>query len=215
MTNDRVLSVFDEVIVQADKAVRTLLGTIETTDRDYPAQDCPDASLSENERRHAAGLMRVNYAGEVSAQALYQGQAVTARLDEVREEMEQAALEENDHLAWCGKRLEELGSRPSFLNPFWYLGSFMIGAIAGIAGDEWSLGFVAETEEQVGRHLDSHLEKLPDSDERSKAILEQMREDELAHRDKALAAGGRELPDLCKDAMALISKIMTKTAYYF
>jgi ubiquinone biosynthesis monooxygenase Coq7 len=158
--------------------------------------------------------MRVNHAGEVSAQALYQGQALTAKLAEVRGKMERAALEENDHLAWCERRLKELDSHTSMLNPLWYTGSFAIGALAGLAGDKWSLGFVVETERQVVKHLDEHLSRLPEQDRRSRAILEQMKEDETHHATAALNAGGAELPEPVRQLMRLTSKVMTNAAYY-
>jgi ubiquinone biosynthesis monooxygenase Coq7 len=158
--------------------------------------------------------MRVNHAGEIAAQGLYQGQAATAELPEVRAAMEQAAEEENDHLAWCEARLAELGSRPSVLGPLWYAGAFAIGAGAGLVGDRWSLGFVAETERQVVRHLEEHLGMLPADDARSRAILEQMKEDELAHGSAALEAGGAELPRPVKALMGLVSKLMTRGAYW-
>ncbi len=157
--------------------------------------------------------MRVNHAGEVSAQALYQGQAFTAKLPNVREKMQQAAIEENDHLIWCEERLKELNSHTSLFNPLWYAGSFTIGALAGSAGDKWSLGFVVETENQVVRHLEQHLNSLPTSDAKSKAILEKMKEDELHHATMALESGAAELPKPAKLLMKLTSKIMTKTAY--
>jgi ubiquinone biosynthesis monooxygenase Coq7 len=158
--------------------------------------------------------MRVNHAGEISAQALYQGQALTARLPTVRGKMEQAAVEENDHLAWTAERIRELGTHTSVLAPFWYAGSFAIGALAGIAGDKWSLGFVAETEHQVIRHLDAHLARLPEQDAKSRAILELMRTDEARHATTALAAGGATLPEPVRRLMALSSKVMTTTAYW-
>jgi ubiquinone biosynthesis monooxygenase Coq7 len=158
--------------------------------------------------------MRVNHAGEVAAQGLYQGQAATAELAEVRAAMEQAADEENDHLAWCEERLTELGSRPSLLGPLWYAGAFAIGAGAGLVGDRWSLGFVAETERQVVRHIEEHLGMLPADDERSRAILEQMKADELAHGSAALAAGGVELPAPVRGVMGAVSKFMTRGAYW-
>ena len=158
--------------------------------------------------------MRVNHTGEVCAQALYHGQALTAKLPNVRDEMKQAALEEQDHLAWCEDRLKELDSLPSLLNPVWYGLSFGMGAIAGIAGDKYSLGFVAETERQVSLHLQSHLDQLPAHDDRSKRILEQMNQDELHHRESALEAGGVELPFAVKITMTAISKLMTTTSYY-
>jgi len=169
--------------------------------------------MSAAEKKHAAGLMRVNHAGEVSAQGLYSGQALTARLPDVREKMERAALEENDHLEWCERRLEELGSHKSLLNPLWYFGSFAIGAAAGIAGDKWSLGFVAETEHQVIKHLDEHLESLPEQDAKSRAVVEQMKEDEAHHATVALQHGGAELPEPVKKVMGLTSKVMTTLAY--
>jgi ubiquinone biosynthesis monooxygenase Coq7 len=159
-------------------------------------------------------LMRINHTGEVCAQALYQGQALTAKLPEVRQSMERAAQEENDHLAWCDSRLKAPDNRKSLLNPFWYAGSFMIGAAAGLAGDKWSLGFVAETEHQVEDHLENHLKRLPPQDQKSRAVLEQMKEDEIHHATVALEAGGAELPGPIKLAMKLTSKLMTKSVYY-
>jgi ubiquinone biosynthesis monooxygenase Coq7 len=158
--------------------------------------------------------MRGNHAGEVAAQGLYQGQALTARLDSVRQQMERAALEENDHLAWCESRAKELGAHVSYLNPLWYGGSVAIGALAGLAGDKWSLGFVVETERQVVRHLDDHLARLPAQDAKSRAILEQMRQDEGHHATVALEAGGAALPEPIKRLMGLASQVMTRTAYY-
>jgi ubiquinone biosynthesis monooxygenase Coq7 len=170
--------------------------------------------MSDEEKRHTARLMRINHTGEVCAQALYQGQAITAKLPTVRKSMERAAMEENDHLDWCERRLEELDDRKSLLNPLWYAGSFAIGAAAGIAGDKWSLGFVAETEKQVTAHLEDHLSKLPAQDVKSRAILEQMKVDEMHHATSALDAGGAALPSPIKTAMKLTSKVMTKTVYY-
>lgn len=169
--------------------------------------------LSPEERAHSAGLMRINHVGEVCAQALYQSQKILAKDPKTRTLLDQAASEEMDHMAWCEERLKELDSRPSLLNPIWYFGSFGMGFLAGLAGDRWSLGFVAETEKQVERHLDHHLEKLPITDHRSRAIVRQMREDEIEHGASALSAGGQELPVPIKTAMAGISKIMTSTAY--
>lgn len=210
----RHYTAFDQLISQADHALRTVLGKPVITERPDPSANIADTKLSDNERKHAAGLMRVNHSGEVSAQALYQGQALTARLEEVRASMERAALEENDHLAWTEKRLDDLGSRKSLLNPIWYTGSFAIGAFAGAIGDKWSLGFVAETEHQVIKHLDEHLAKLPGADARSRAILEQMKEDEAHHATVALEGGGAELPWPVKKIMQAMSKVMTTTAYY-
>ena len=172
-----------------------------------------DLDLSPQERAHAAGLMRVNHVGEVCAQALYQSQKLLAKTPETRALLDQSAKEEMDHMAWCEERLKELDSRPSLLNPIWYAGAFGIGLLAGLAGDRWSLGFVAETEKQVERHLDDHLEKLPETDLRSRAIVEQMRIDEIEHGASAMTAGGQELPRPIQSLMAGISKIMTTTAY--
>ena len=205
----------DLVLGNLDQAVRTLFGRPTTTGRARPdAGDAPDVDLSSDERVLAARLMRVNHTGEVCAQALYQGQALTARLDQVRDRMEQASGEENDHLAWCEARLKELDSRPSALNPLFYAGSFAIGALAGKAGDRWSLGFVAETEYQVIQHLDSHLRRLPEQDRASRAILEQMKEDEARHATHAVVAGGVRLPLPIRLLMKGVSKIMTKTTYW-
>ncbi len=209
----RHYSPLDQFIGNLDNAMRTIFGKPQITERPNPAAGVEDAKLSEGERRQVAGLMRVNHAGEVSAQGLYTGQALTARLPDVREKMERAAMEENDHLAWCETRLEELGSHKSLLNPVWYFGSLTIGAIAGVAGDKWSLGFVAETEHQVIRHLDEHLEKLPPQDEKSRAVLTQMKEDEAHHATVALLHGGAELPAPVKLMMKTTSKIMTTLAY--
>ena len=172
-----------------------------------------DLDLSPQDRTHVAGLMRVNHVGEVCAQALYQSQKILAKTPETRALLDQAAKEEMDHMAWCEERLKELDSRPSLLNPLWYAGAFGIGLVAGLAGDRWSLGFVAETEKQVERHLDDHLEKLPEADLRSRAIVEQMRMDEIEHGASAMTAGGQELPRPIQTLMAGISKIMTTTAY--
>ena len=210
----RHLSPIDNFIVQADHALRTIIGKPKITERSNPAKNTQDAELDDAERRKSAGLMRVNHSGEVSAQALYQGQALTARLEEVRTSMERAALEENDHLAWTEQRLDELGSHKSLLNPIWYSGSFAIGALAGAIGDKWSLGFVAETEHQVIKHLDNHLAKLPEHDQRSRLILEQMKLDEAHHATVALEGGGAKLPWPVKKLMTAMSKVMTTTAYY-
>lgn len=197
-----------------DTALRTIAGKPIVTQRSYPADKVEDCELNSEDRQHIAGLMRVNHSGEVSAQALYQGQAITARNNEVREKLEQAALEENDHLAWTETRLHELGDRTSFLNPVWYTGSLAIGALAGAIGDKWNLGFLAETEHQVVDHLDEHLKELPKQDLRSRAILEQMRIDEAKHATTALNYGGADLPSPVKGLMAMMSKVMTKTTYH-
>jgi len=210
----RDYSPIDRLLMHADTALRTIAGKPVVTQRDYPANEIDDCEFEAEERQRVASLMRVNHSGEVSAQALYQGQALTARLGEVREKLEQAALEENDHLAWTENRLHELGDRTSYLNPVWYAGSFAIGAFAGAIGDKWNLGFLAETEHQVVRHLEQHLEKLPEQDKRSRAILEQMKTDEAKHATTALDHGAAELPVPVKKLMAAMSKVMTKTTYW-
>lgn len=211
----RRLSPVDEFIISFDQGLRTVFGRPQTTERADPAAKIPAAPLAEEDRALAVRLMRINHAGEVSAQGLYQGQALTAKLPQVRAEMERAAQEENDHLAWCEQRLKELGGQTSRLNPLWYAGSVAMGALAGAVGDQWSLGFVAETERQVEKHLDGHLRRLPEKDARSRAVLEQMREDEIQHGENALAAGGAALPKPVQHLMGLVSKVMTRTAYYF
>lgn len=213
--NTRDLSPLDRVFDQLDQALRTVHAAPPPASRPNPAADLPEKPMSERERRHAAGLMRVNHAGEVMAQGLYQGQALTARLDAVRDKMEHAAIEEFDHLAWCNDRLAELRDRPSRLGPIWYSGAFLLGAGAGLAGDRWSLGFVSETEEQVINHLEEHLGRLPPGDERSRAIIEQMKSDEARHGEEARDAGGLPLPAPARGLMTLVSRIMTRTAYWF
>lgn len=210
----RRYSKFDQLIMHADTAMRTLFGQPLTTERDNPAGNTSDATFSDQERKHIAGLMRVNHSGEVSAQALYQGQSLTSRNHEIREKLQQAATEENDHLNWTKMRIDELGSHTSLLNPLWYGGSFAIGAFAGAIGDKWNLGFLAETEHQVVSHLESHLNKLPGGDLRSRAILEQMKIDEQKHATTAIEHGAAELPPPVKKLMAAMSKVMTGTAYY-
>jgi ubiquinone biosynthesis monooxygenase Coq7 len=210
----RRYSPIDQLLITADHAVRTLFGRPATTERPNPATGILEAELSDAQRRHVARLMRINHTGEVCAQALYQGQALTAKLAETRQRMERSAKEENDHLAWCETRLEELGDRKSLLNPLWYAGSFAMGAAAGLAGDKWSLGFVVETERQVEDHLDEHLKQIPIEDEKSRTILEQMKVDEIHHAQLAHAAGGAELPAPIRLAMKLTSKIMTRSVYW-
>jgi ubiquinone biosynthesis monooxygenase Coq7 len=197
-----------------DVGVRTLLGQPKITERVNPAKNKSETELSETDKELAGRLMRINHAGEVAAQGLYQGQALTAKLPEVREKMERAALEENDHLDWCEKRIAETGTHVSYLNPVWYAGSVAIGALAGIAGDRWSLGFVAETEHQVVKHLEEHLQRLPETDNKSRAILEQMKQDEGRHATVAIEAGGAVLPAPIKNLMGLCSKVMTRTAFW-
>jgi 3-demethoxyubiquinol 3-hydroxylase len=181
--------------------------------RPYPATSHSQPNLDETEREHVSGLMRVNHAGEIAAQALYKAQALTARDKELKKAMQQSADEEVDHLEWCESRLKELNDHTSYLEPVWYLGSFSIGIVAGCFGDKWNLGFLAETEYQVVKHLDEHLEQLPEKDDRSRSILEQMREDELHHATIAETAGAKTLPKGVKRLMNLTSRIMTKTAY--
>ncbi len=209
----RHLTLLDRLITEAESALRTVAGRGHSAQRNSPASGHRDAELTEKERHHAAGLMRVNHTGEVCAQALYQGQALTAKLPTVRGEMQQAAAEEVDHLVWCEERLQELDSSPSVLNPLWYGLSFALGAVAGAIGDEVSLGFVAATEERVCSHLRDHLKALPAEDRKSRLILQQMLEDEQRHGDKALEAGGADFPQPVKDAMSAVSKLMTRSSY--
>ncbi|MBK1643466.1 demethoxyubiquinone hydroxylase family protein [Thiocapsa imhoffii] len=204
----------DHLLINVDHALRTLFGRPQTTERPNPATELDEAELTEEQRRHVARLMRINHTGEVCAQALYQGQALTAKLPDTRQRMERSAREENDHLAWCASRLEDLGDRKSLLNPLWYAGSFAMGAAAGLAGDKWSLGFVVETERQVENHLDEHLEQIPSADQKTRTILEQMKADEVHHAQIAHAAGGAELPAPIRSAMRLTSKVMTRTVYW-
>lgn len=210
----RQYSPLDRLLMQVDRGLRTVFGQPEVSGRPDPAAACAEAELSDAERLEAARLMRVNHAGEVAAQALYQGQALTARLPGVRDKMEQAALEENDHLDWCARRTRELGGHTSVLNPLWYAGSLAIGAAAGWAGDKWSLGFIVETERQVVRHLEAHLQRLSPRDHKSRAILGQMKIDETHHATTALNAGGVPLPAPVRGLMALTSRVMTRTAYW-
>lgn len=203
----------DQLLIRVDQALRLTSGAAPSPARPNPAADLPDLELELATRQDVAGLMRVNHAGEICAQALYAGQATTARDARVRDAMQQAADEEIDHLAWCESRLEELGSRPSLLNPLWYAGSFAIGALAGLAGDRWSLGFVRETEIQVEAHLQEHLDRLPAEDARSQAILDQMKTDEAQHARMAEEAGARELPRPVRSAMTFASGIMKALAY--
>lgn len=213
MASERQYSPVDRLLLQADAALRTLLPFSGASGRPSPAIVQNETELSSEESRHVAGLMRINHTGEVCAQALYAGQAATARNDETREAMQSAADEEIDHLSWCEDRLKELDSHPSLLNPLWYAGSFAIGAAAGIAGDDWSLGFVKETENQVEAHLQDHLERLPADDARSQAILDQMKVDEAKHAEMAEAAGARPLPEPIRRAMAATADFMKALAY--
>jgi len=204
----------DQIISEIDKGIKYSLDSYQKENRKYPAEDMSNDNLNEFDRNNSANLMRVNHSGEVAAQGLYRGQALTARLEGTREKMDHAALEELDHLSWCNKRLEELNDRPSLLNPIWYGLSFGMGAIAGAAGDKWSLGFVHETEEQVVNHLEEHLEKLSTEDKKTIAILEQMRIDEAQHSQEALESGAENLPEGIKRLMSVIAKVMTKSSYY-
>ena len=204
----------DDLLINLDQAVRTLFGRPLVTERPNPAEHVEDSELSDTERDHVGRLMRINHTGEVCAQALYQGQALTARTEHVKHSMQRSAAEENDHLEWCEARVRELGGRLSLLNPIWYAGSFALGAAAGIAGDKWSLGFVSETEKQVEGHLEAHLADLPKQDEKSRAILTQMKEDEIEHGQKARQHGGAPLPQPVKLAMKLTAKLMTGSVYY-
>jgi 3-demethoxyubiquinol 3-hydroxylase len=213
MSQNSLLSGLDNMIVQFDQALRTLNNRATHAHRRSPASGIAEQTLDDAQRQHAAALMRINHTGEVCAQALYQGQALTARLPGVRESMENAATEEGDHLAWCETRLHELESRTSYLNPAWYAMSFGLGALAGIAGDRWSLGFVAETEEQVCEHLQDHLQQLPAQDSKSRAILAQMLVDEKQHGEQARQAGGTELPLPIKAGMGIMSMVMKKVSY--
>jgi ubiquinone biosynthesis monooxygenase Coq7 len=208
------LTFIDQCLLQFDQALRTCVPGASNADRETPARTVDEQDMSKAEKRHAAGLMRINHTGEVCAQALYAGQASTAKLEEVREAMEHAAAEEVDHLAWCEQRLDELDSRPSILNPLWYGLSFGMGALAGLAGDKWSLGFVAETERQVCDHLEEHMNRLPEQDGKSKAVLAQMIIDERQHGETATAAGGAPLPAPFRHAMTTMSQVMKKTTYH-
>lgn len=203
----------DPLLITLDNALRTLFAPAHSA-REIPGTHFPEAPLSEDERRQVVGLLRVDHAGEICAQALYQGQALTARNPQVQAELRKAAQEETEHLAWTEARLAELGGRTSLLNPAWYAGSFAIGALAGLLGDRWNLGFLAETERQVEGHLDKHLDRLPKQDKKSQAILLQMKIDEARHAATALHHGGAELPLPVRLAMRLTSKVMTSTAYW-
>lgn len=211
--NKRNYNFFDQLVLNLESGVRTLFSENRAT-RPNPASQYEQTELNDIDKQLAGRLMRINHAGEVAAQGLYQGQALTANLANVRHQMEQAAQEEVDHLAWCKTRIGELGTHTSYLDPFWYIGSVAIGAVAGLTGDKWSLGFVNETEKQVVKHLEGHLAKLPLHDEKSRAILEQMKIDEQRHATTALLAGASQLPNPIKKFMKITSKLMTKTAYW-
>lgn len=210
----RHYSPLDTLLINVDQGLRTLFGRPVETGRPHPAAGLDEPDLTEAEQAESVRLMRVNHTGEVCAQALYQGQALTARADSVRDAMRQAAAEESDHLAWCADRIAELGGHTSYLNPLFYVGSLALGAFAGAIGDRWSLGFLAETERQVVRHLEGHLQRLPAGDTKSRAILEQMKIDEGEHAKAAIAAGGVELPLPVRQLMTAASKVMTGTTYW-
>ncbi len=212
---NRRLSTIDRFILQADRALKTLIPQSVQSTRPNPVDGLDETLLSDEQKRHIAGLMRINHTGEVCAQGLYQGQAMTADHPHLAAALEKAAEEELDHLAWCEQRVQQLGYTTSLLNPLWYLGSVGIGVVAGLAGDAISLGFVAETEHQVQAHLEHHLSQLPVDDHRTRAIVEQMNLDERQHAEMALAAGGKPLPPPIKGAMHLMSRVMTTLVYYF
>lgn len=202
----------DRLIVEFDKGLRTVFAEARSV-RPVPGAEQPEVEQSPAQRRHTAALMRINHVGEICAQALYQGQALTSRSPEIRASLEEAAHEETEHLAWTEQRIRELGGRKSLLNPLWYAGALGIGMLAGKFGDKWNLGFLAETERQVEAHLDSHLEKMPAQDRRSWEILEQMKVDEVKHAETAVRLGGAPLPEPVKRLMRLSAKVMTRTAY--
>lgn len=203
----------DGLIVEFDKALRAVFAPARSA-RPVPGEGLTEICLSSAERREAAALMRVNHSGEISAQALYQGQALVSRDGTIREALQKAAAEEGDHLSWTEHRLAELGGRTSLLNPLWYAGAFSFGWMAGRLGDDWNLGFLAETERQVEAHLDRHMQRLPTNDRKSRAVIDQMREDEVSHARMAERLGARELPGAVKYAMRLVSSIMTRAAYW-
>jgi ubiquinone biosynthesis monooxygenase Coq7 len=212
--NDRRLTPFDHVLSGLDYALRTVNSAPTRAARPNPADGVDEGSMTDAEKAHAAGLMRVNHAGEIAAQGLYQGHAAVARDTSIEEQMKTAASEELDHLAWCEQRLSELGAAPSALRPFWYVGSFAIGAASGALGDKWSLGFIEETERQVSEHLSGHLDGLPEQDARSRAIVAQMRDEEEEHGANAHEAGAAELPLPVRELMRVVARVMKGTAYW-
>lgn len=203
----------DAWVLAFDRALRTVLLPAPTS-RAMPGEELAEPVLDDAERHHAAALMRIDHVGEVCAQGLYQGQAITCRNPATRKALEQAAWEETEHLNWTERRITELGGRKSLLNPLWYLGSLTVGVVAGKLGDDWNLGFLAETERQVEAHLHGHLASLPAADQRSRAVVEAMKSDEIRHADTAVRLGARELPTPARLAMTAMSKVMTSTAYY-
>lgn len=212
--SSRKLNAIDRLVSGVDSALRAFAAGPQKSDRPSPASGIQTDRLSATQRAHSAGLMRINHSGEVAAQGLYQGHAAVARDPAIEHQMQRAADEEKDHLSWCAGRLDELGAKPSILNPAWYAGAYAIGAASGLLGDKWSLGFIAETENQVVQHLSSHLKKLPSDDKRSRAIITTMRDDEARHGTNAEQAGAAELPRPVRKLMNLSSKIMTTTAYW-
>ncbi len=203
----------DHLIIEFDKGLRTLFGSTRST-RPHPDAHISNAAMAEDEKKLSIALMRVNHSGEISAQALYQGQALTARDPAVQKKLHQAAQEETDHLAWTAQRVHDLGGHVSIFNPLWYSGSLAIGALAGLLGDKWNLGFLVETERQVGRHLQGHLQKLPEQDTKSRAVVAQMIADEASHANMAQKLGGIDLPPHLKLAMQVSAKVMTRSSYW-
>jgi ubiquinone biosynthesis monooxygenase Coq7 len=213
--DDRLLTPLDKVLCGIDNALRTVAAMPARAARPNPASDIDETHMSDAEKAHAAGLMRVNHAGEIAAQGLYQGHAAVARDRDIEEQMKLAAAEELDHLGWCEERLQELGAGPSQLRPIWYAGAFTIGVISGALGDKWSLGFIEETEKQVAQHLTGHLDRLPQNDAKSRAIVKQMRDEEEQHGANANEAGAATLPPRAAALMRACAKVMTRTAYWF
>ncbi|MDH3380357.1 MAG: 2-polyprenyl-3-methyl-6-methoxy-1,4-benzoquinone monooxygenase [Gammaproteobacteria bacterium] len=211
---DSATELCDRLILGADQALRTIFADPADSGRPDPSASTATDTINDSERRKAARLMRVNHSGEVCAQALYQGQATTSRNPELRRQLQRASDEENDHLRWCAGRLQQLQANKSLLNPFWYASSFILGATAGALGDRWNLGFLAETENQVVAHLDDHLTRLPESDYASRAILEQMKQDEAGHATEAVQRGAATLPAPVRGLMRIGSRLMTQTTYW-
>ena len=212
--SERRLTPLDRLLASANNALRTIAAPAGRSGRGNPAEAVAESELDDDQKAHAAGLMRVNHAGEVAAQALYQGHAAVARDKSIEAQIQRAADEEFDHLSWCEQRIRELGEDVSRLSPVWYAGAFAIGAASGILGDRWSLGFIAETERQVCAHLDNHLEHLPEQDLKSRAIVARMRDEEAEHGENAIEAGAAELPEPVKLLMRMTAKVMTRTAYW-
>jgi ubiquinone biosynthesis monooxygenase Coq7 len=213
-TSKRHYSVCDLLLLSFDQGLKTLTDHPKRSGVLSPSRNIKDPTLTETERKHSAALMRINHAGEICAQALYHAQGLVSKNKDIQEKMEHAAKEEGDHLAWCKQRLDELGSHPSYLNPFWYTGSFCIGLVAGMIGDPWSLGFVAETERQVVKHLEGQLCLLPIEDQKSFSILKQMEMDEALHRDDAEKLGAHPLPSVIQHGMSMLSQVMVKVSYW-